>query len=126
MSKLDNKALEIKSKEVEEKRLELEKQRGFPVRSFIFANPNGEGFIHGFLEEPTRETKEMVNDLYMQGQISRGDNLMLEMCLIKEESSPETYMDNPKRDANLDMIRAGAQTQAQSFIKLCFDISKKN
>lgn len=124
-SELDFRHKSIILPAVELKRAELENKRGFTVNSFILYDKNLEPVI-GYLEEPHRIVKVQCSDLYHRMQFSQADMIMLEGCLIKEESDAKLTAENPTRDPDLDKLYLGALKVVQGLIKYAADAQKKS
>lgn len=75
----------------ETKAAELSTQKGAKVYALVFNTP--EGIVVGYVQQPNRNTKLAVFDAMLQGP-SAGGELILNTCLLKEESHPRLTTDD--------------------------------
>lgn len=72
--------------QIEEKRKQLETEHGRKVYAHSFLTETGEQVV-GYLKDPDRLTKMRALDISLQS-LSNAAKTLLEVSLIKEESSP--------------------------------------
>jgi hypothetical protein len=112
---------EIKIAEVEEKRLSLEEKHKTKVHAFYFDTEEF-GFVVGYYIEPPRYTKRKVLDLFQIGQYSHAAEVLTQVCLIKEESSPLILSEDPKYDE----LVLGFEHTVQELVKFYVNGEKKS
>ena len=117
------KSIETKKEEVEIKRAELEKREGKKVHAFYFDTPDF-GQVVGFIKEPALFVKMQSVDMAQRGSKTSAAQIILDVCLMKEESDPRIYNDDPQ--GKYDDIKMGANFAAQGIITYCVDLLKKN
>ncbi len=124
-TKLPEYITEEERKHYEEKCLELaEKYKVVKVHAFVTlrANDPDNTRIVGYFHEPNYITKLTAMDKAMQQSPRIAANEISELCILREESSPEVYSDNPVNDR----YRLGAAEFCMSIIKISTDLLKKN
>jgi hypothetical protein len=117
------KGIETKKAEVELKRLELEKREGKKVHAFYFDTPDF-GSVVGFVKEPALFVKMQSVDMAQRGSKTSAAQIILDVCLMKEESDARIYTEDPT--GKFDDIKMGANFAAQGIITYCVDLLKKN
>ncbi len=111
--------------EAEGKRAEIEARLGYTVNKFVLFDKELNECI-GYLEEPHRATKMQCIDLYQRGQYTSADDILLQSCLLKNESDSRILAENPKRDKNLDALYLGALKVCEGLIIYYTEALKKN
>ena len=113
--------LELRKKEIEDKRLELKTIHGVEVHA-IFFNTKEDGEVVGYLKEPDRISKMRALDMFTMGQFALSASTLLETCLIKEESDTRILSELPEHDS----IYLGFLMEAQALVKYYSSQTKKN
>jgi hypothetical protein len=99
---------------------ELTKTLNVKVHPIVFQdNENSEPII-GFIKEPSRMVKLAVLDKSVMGGFSAAAEV-LDSILIKEESDPRIYSENPEHDS----IYLGAVSACYELITLNRNLLKK-
>lgn len=106
--------------EIEAKRLELETAlKDTVTAAVVYPKGNSEDQAVGYFRNPSRTTKMMALDKAIQTPSTAGQ-MILEACLIKEESDPR-IMDEKKEN---DAIFMGFCMKALGLIEIATDIKK--
>lgn len=104
----------------EKKATELSNGLGLRVIELIFEQDNE--FIVGYLKQPNRHTVRAAYDrMEKYGKLDAGD-VLLDACLIREESDRRILDPNPKYDS----IYNWACLEAFRLIEFNISLSKKN
>jgi len=100
-------------KEAEEKAVKLSEQLGSKVTAHIITTEKGEHIV-GFFKEPNRMTKMYALDMASQS-LSQANDMLLNACLIKEESDHRILEDKPENDAIYLSFNMYASTLVQLY-----------
>lgn len=116
------KAIADKKSEVEVKRAELERRENKKVHAFYFDTEEF-GSVVGFIKEPALFIKMKAVDMAQSSKTSAAQ-IIIDCCLMKEESDERIYNEDPL--GKYDDIKMGANFAAQGIITYCVDLLKKN
>lgn len=117
-----NKAIALRKEEVEAKRVELENREKKKVHAFYF-DTNDFGPVVGYIKEPALFIKMQAVDMSARSKTTAAQ-IIIDSCLIKEESDERIYNEDPT--GKYDDIKLGANFAAQGIITYCVDLLKKN
>ncbi len=110
--------IEVKQ-QAEEKAEALAKQLGVKVHPIGFKDEH-DGYITGFLKEPSMQVKLAILDKSMIGAFTASEEL-LEVILLRQHSHPRLSSKRPEDDR----LYLGAVMAAYDLIKFNVDIFKK-
>ena len=112
---------EAKVLEIEAKQKELEEKfkcQIFPIE--LLKETGGKITYVGYMKKPSLRFQMSYTDMLLQSQSMAGE-MILENCIIKEESDPETYTATDENSENY----LGAIKVAQSMVTYAYNKFKK-
>jgi len=117
---IDNAKLEATREAASAKVAELEQRFSCKVHPLVFGVPETGEILVGYFKEPPRTVKMRVMDKGLTQPFTAASDIV-DAYMIKEESDPRIYSDEPKND-NFYM---GASLAAYESIKLAVNMFKK-
>jgi len=108
------------NEEIECKATELSVKHGVKVHPLIFAIPNSEEKVIGYLKEPPRAIKLRVMDKGLTEPVTAA-SVVVDAYIIREESDPRILSEASEND----VYYMGACMEAYSLIQLAINQFKK-
>ncbi len=113
--------LQIVEENAEKRKIELQETLKTKIHVFCFHLPNTTSAI-AYLREPSFQVKKMAMDMSLRS-ITSASELVLDSCIIKEESDERIWGENAEEEN--PELRLGAIMRTQEIVVYYVDSLKK-